>query len=176
MKSSICSLLFALLLPAVANANANAVPWQQLELLGEGRFSRLWFDIYDARLYSAQPRWPGETSAALPLALSITYLRDIKAEALVEATAEQWQLQPRWANHPQQGLWLAQLRQLWPNINKGDNLTLWLDSGGHAHFYYNQQPLGQVSDPGFGYAFADIWLSAATSAPELRAQLLGEKP
>lgn len=171
MKLLLCSLLLALLWPVAASA----VPWQQLALLGEGRFSRLWLDIYDARLYSAQPRWPGETSAALPLALSITYLRDIEAEALLEATAEQWQLQPRWANHPQQGQWLAQLRQLWPDINKGDNLTLWLDNSGQAHFYYNQQLLGQVSDPGFGYAFVDIWLSAATSAPELRAQLLGEK-
>lgn len=159
---------------AQASGAVSAMPWaQQLQPLGEGRFSRFLFDIYDARLFAASSSWPGQVQQALPVALELTYLRDIEAEDLVEATADQWQLQPQWANHPQQPQWLASLRQLWPDVRRGDRLAVLVDEEGLTHFYHNGSAIGVVSAPEFGRAFLDIWLSPHTSAPALRAQLIG---
>lgn len=175
------SLLLSLLLImplAHASGGASAAPWpQQLQPLGEGRFSRFLFDIYDARLFAASSSWPGQLQQALPVALELTYLRDIESDDLVDATAEQWQLQPQWANHPQQPQWLASLRQLWPDVRRGDRLAVLVDEAGLTHFYHNGSAIGVVSAPEFGQAFLDIWLSPHTSAPDLRAQLIGgEQP
>ncbi|MBP7546450.1 MAG: chalcone isomerase family protein [Corallincola sp.] len=159
---------------AQASGAGNAMPWAvQLQPLGEGRFSRFLFDIYDARLFAASSSWPGQLQQALPVALELTYLRDIEAEDLVEATADQWQLQSQWANHPQQSQWLASLRQLWPDVRRGDRLAVLVDEEGLTHFYHNGSAIGVVSAPEFGRAFLDIWLSPQTSAPDLRAQLIG---
>ena len=159
---------------AQASGAGNTMPWAaQLQPLGEGRFSRFLFDIYDARLFAASSSWPGQLQQALPVALELTYLRDIEAEDLVEATADQWQLQSQWANHPQQSQWLASLRQLWPDVCRGDRLAVLVDEEGLTHFYHNGSAIGVVSAPEFGRAFLDIWLSPQTSAPDLRAQLIG---
>ncbi|MBQ1783852.1 MAG: chalcone isomerase family protein [Gammaproteobacteria bacterium] len=175
------SLLLSLLLTTTllqASSGAHSAPWPQpLQPLGEGRFSRYFFDIYDARLFAASSSWPGQLQGALPVALELTYLRDIEAEDLVEATAEQWQQQPQWVDHPQQQQWLASLRQLWPDVRRGDQLAVVVDVEGLTHFYHNGSAIGVVSAPEFGRAFLDIWLSPHTSAPDLRAQLIGgEQP
>jgi hypothetical protein len=43
-----------------------------------------------------------------------------------------------------------------------------------ARFWRNGAPLGEVADPAFSRAFFSIWLDPRTSAPELRAALLGQ--
>lgn len=184
MNLSICRLPPTLLLllmsfsPVGWSSTSTTVvpPWEGLQPLGEGRFSRWLFDIYDARLYAATSRWPGEVRQALPLALELTYLRTIPAKALLAATAEQWQELPAWANEPRCQQWLDELHQLWPDVNPGDRLAAVVDAQGQTHFYFNDSPLGTVVDPLFGKAFLDIWLSPNTSAPGLRAQLIGEQP
>jgi hypothetical protein len=49
-----------------------------------------------------------------------------------------------------------------------------LAQDGVTIFFRDGAEIGRISDPDFGRAFFNIWLSQRTSAPELRAQLLGE--
>jgi hypothetical protein len=42
-----------------------------------------------------------------------------------------------------------------------------------AHFAFNGRALGAIDDAQFAHSFFAIWLDARTSAPDLRAALLG---
>ncbi|MEI8646244.1 chalcone isomerase family protein [Pseudoalteromonas sp. Hal040] len=46
---------------------------------------------------------------------------------------------------------------------------------GIGTFYFNDKELGQIDDKRFADNFLAIWLSADTSEPSLRKQLIGGK-
>lgn len=99
------------------------------------------------------------------------YLKDISSVELLERTVEQWQHIGVETEKYQD--YLSLLQQIWPNINKGDTLSLIFDKRSSA-FYYNQELIGIVDSPQFGQLFIDIWLAKNTSQPNLRKELLGE--
>ena len=101
----------------------------------------------------------------------IEYLIDVPAARLVERTLSEWQSMDK--AHPRQGIWLAELELLWPDISAGDVLTLDIGADGHSVFYRNGTLLGSVDDPDFGPHFAGIWLSPDSSRPQLRLALTG---
>lgn len=155
---SLC--LFAHSSYTVAEVNFNKV--------GEARMEYLFWDIYDASLFTPTGVYqPGEH----PIKFTLTYLRDFSAKDIVKATNEQWQhlgkqqLTARYADR---------LLALWPNINKGESLTLQTDQQGQSVFFHNGEKLGHIEDADFADQFLAIWLSEHTSEPKLRKQLLGE--
>ncbi|WP_181902193.1 chalcone isomerase family protein [Thalassotalea euphylliae] len=140
----------------------------QLMLVGKAKFSVLFWDIYDSALFSAS----GDYQAQNAYLFEITYLREISKADLIERTVEQWQHigVPENAYAP----YLEQLEQLWPNINKGDQLAMWFN-GTSTAFYFNQKLQGQIDSPEFSEMFVNIWLSPQTSQPKLRKKLLGKR-
>ena len=46
--------------------------------------------------------------------------------------------------------------------------------GKGAEFFYRDASIGTIEDPQFARAFFSIWLDPRTSAPDLRAALLGQ--
>lgn len=146
-----------------------ATDFEELQLVGEARLKVLLWSVYDSRLYTGDGSYE---EGQRPLRLEIQYLLDIKSDALVERTLEEWDAMGR--RHPRQENWLEQLSNMWPDINKNDVLTLELAADNSASFRRNGELLGTIEDQDFGQQFIDIWLSTDCTRPSLRATLLGE--
>ena len=155
-----------LLLTCASSALATG---QSLQLVGEARLKVMLWPVYDSRLYSATGHYNSEQR---PLRFEIKYLRNIDASDLVLQTELEWEQQG--IDHPRQSQWLETLQELWPDVAEDDVITLDLDDQGYSTFYSNDELLGQINDPDFGAHFLDIWLSPATSRPELREALIGQ--
>lgn len=140
----------------------------QLQLVGEARLKVLLLPVYESRLYSADGRY---REGQRPLHLEIRYLIPVRSNALVARTGDEWRQQGR--THPAQEAWLQQLAGIWPDVARGDELTLQLDAEGASTFYLNGSALGGIDDTAFGEHFLGIWLAPDTSRPEMRRQLIG---
>ncbi|SHH77675.1 chalcone isomerase family protein [Ferrimonas marina] len=156
-------------LVALSLVLSQASPLAALQPVGETRLKVLWFEVYNARLYSHNGDYNGIQA---PLALELEYLRDIDADDLVEKTREEWQRLGLY-RADQSEPWLNRLSTLWPDVEKGDRLTLKLEPD-HSAFYFNDQPLGRVDGGGFGLSFVAIWLHPEARYPKLRSQLIGD--
>ena len=129
--------------------------------------SWMFLDIYRVSLFTSSGDYKDQS---YPQLLTINYLKNINKDSLIEATEEQWLLQG--VEQAQLNNWLKLLDQIWPDINKGDNLTFYVAENKTGYFYYNQSLIGSINSEGFSYAFLNIWLSEKTSQPKLRRQLL----
>lgn len=169
------TLALGLMLGAAA---AQAIPNQELDSLaevGSGELRWLGMDVYEARLLSASGRFEGLDSTS-PVALEITYRRNITRDRLVRTTEREWQRLGRQLGLPgrqQVNGWLDEIASIWPDVAPGDRITAMVEPGGPTLFYGNDGLLGVVADPQFGPAFLGIWLHPATRAADLRADLLG---
>jgi Chalcone isomerase-like len=139
-----------------------------LHMVGQARLEFMFWPVYESRLYSADGTYQEDQ---LPLRLEIQYLRDVDAEDLVKHTQSEWRRQG--LSHGGEQQWLETLWRLLPDVRENDILALVVDERGSSTFLVNGQPLGQIDDPHFGKQFLAIWLSPATSRPELRQALLG---
>ena len=149
-------------------AMENHAPWKSMKLVGEGKLSFLFWDIYYARLYSANGEYQEQD---YPLALELTYLRNFTKQQLVEETAKQWQ-KLGFEDQNKTQLWLSRLSELWPDVKEDQSITLYIDDQNRSFFYFNTELLGQINDAEFSQAFLAIWLSEETSAPEVRKKLI----
>ena len=161
---------FCLLLGLATNA-ASLSHENKLQQVGEARFQFLFWDVYDSALFSQDGQYVASVDVAvqLPLKLKIKYLREIKADDLVENTVEQWQHlgldEHAIAKHT------SRITDLWPNIKDQDQLALVVTPEA-SYFYFNDEPLGQALPVEFGVDFLQIWLSEQTSQPKLRKKLI----
>jgi hypothetical protein len=153
----------------LCSLHSAAMP-DNIKLVGQGQFSYLFWDLYQAQLFTLDGSWKGYQQSA-PLVLKLTYQRDISKADFIEATVDQWKhLQGKVSSQHQE--WAGLLDKLWTDVKEGDQLSCVLLPDGKVQFYFNDKLLGDVTDPAFGPAFLDIWLSDKTSAPKLRRQLL----
>ncbi len=139
-----------------------------LALVGTGHYRFLAWPIYDATLKAA--RQPFDFPGTVPFELSLEYKRAFSAEQIIAETRRQWSKQDVDVVEE----WQHWLQQSIPDVAAGDSLTLHVDARHASHFFHNGSPTRTIDDPGFTHAFAGIWLAANTSAPRLRAQLLGD--
>jgi hypothetical protein len=153
----------------LCSLTAQAMP-DNIKLVGQGQFSYLFWDLYQAQLYTTDGSWSNYQQSS-PVVLKLTYQRDISKADFIEATVDQWEhLQGKVSGQHKD--WANQLDKLWTDVKKGDQLSCVLLPDSTVQFYFNDKLLGDVTDPAFGPAFLDIWLSDKTSAPKLRRQLL----
>ncbi|NOH95961.1 chalcone isomerase family protein [Vibrio sp. 99-70-13A1] len=156
--------LAAILLAVSGFASSiSASPTSDFQKLGEGEMNYMFWTIYSAELFASVST--GEQ------ALKIEYQKSIDSQALIDATEDQWNQ----LGYTQKNIntWLEPLNALWPNVKPGNTLTIIVAEDQTSRFYFDDQPIGVVSDKGFGEAFLSIWLSENTSEPKLRKQLLG---
>ncbi|MDP3441025.1 MAG: chalcone isomerase family protein [Azonexus sp.] len=132
---------------------------------GTGEFRRFGFLVYEATLWAA-----GDDPLRPPLALKLTYKRNIAGKDIAEASVKEIR-NLGLADSAQLKRWGEQMEKIFPNVKPGDHiLGVHLPEG--ARFFYNDQAAGTVDDPAFVSAFFAIWLDPQTSAPDLRAALL----
>ncbi|GLO60730.1 hypothetical protein MACH09_12380 [Vibrio sp. MACH09] len=148
--------------------NLSASSVALLDKQGEGEMNYLFWTLYKAEYFIEPQHAVNEQTSAL----RITYYKSISKQALIEATEDQWR---ELGYKPMDILlWLEPLKQIWPDVSKGDQLTFVQLANGAGEFYFADQAIGRIDDNGFSSAFLSIWLSENTSEPELRRQLLGE--
>lgn len=142
---------------------------EDLRPVGSTTLKVLFWTIYDSTLYSPD----GDYSGIEPgLALHLEYRRNIASQRLVNTTRDQWQelgIYDEQLSEP----WLDELSRLWPDIRRGDSVTLVVAPGLAARFYYNGELLGVVDDGEFTRRFLAIWLDEKSAYPKQRDQLTG---
>ncbi|TMP46158.1 MULTISPECIES: chalcone isomerase family protein [unclassified Pseudoalteromonas] len=163
MKQSLNLSLFAALLFS-AGVYANG-----FKTVGQAKMEYLFWDVYNAKLETPSGSYQ---FGQHPSKLTLTYLRDFDAKDIVKATNEQWQ---HLKLNDMVGAYDKQLLALWPDIKKNDSLSFLTNEQGVGTFYFNDKELGQIDDNKFADNFLAIWLSADTSEPSLRKQLIGGK-
>lgn len=128
------------------------------------------FSVCDARLW-VHPRFQLATYWQHPLALELTYQRDLKGSAIAQRSLDEMRrngpIAPETAS-----LWLSTMNSIFPNVGLGDRIAGVHMVGTGARFWFNGQLRSTVPDPEFSRLFFGIWLSDRTSEPRLRAELL----
>jgi len=144
-----------------------------LKAVGQGEFTWFGFSIYQASLWTRNGRFTN-IQDSMPVALEITYQKDIDGEALTERTIEEWERLGIYSEL-ERITWRKKLKQIWPDVKPGDNITTLVTSERTTRFYFNDQLLAVLDDPSFGPALLSIWLHPDTSDPGLREKLLGKR-
>ena len=136
----------------------------ELRRWGSGEFRRFGFLVYEATL------WAADDPVRPPLALKLTYRRNIDGELIAEASIKEIR-KLGMADEATLNRWGELMTGLFPDVKPGDSIVgHYLPEG--ARFTFNEQPLGSIDDPAFARAFFAIWLDPNTSEPDLRAALL----
>ncbi|TXR54879.1 chalcone isomerase family protein [Reinekea thalattae] len=159
-------ILNCLLCLSYASAN-EALTLKTENLVGQSTLKVFAWEIYHSELYTEDGRYDESTDNYV---LKITYLRDITQQQLIKQTYKQ--LSKLGVDESIYQRYDAQLKQLWPDVSKGDSLSAHIQPTG-TDFYFNGNAIGSVKGADFGPMFGSIWLSPNTSQPDLRKQLIG---
>lgn len=170
------------LLTLCLSAPATAQPPAKPELAGlsgalptaPARMTFWGFELYDARLWTQTGFEPGRF-AAHSFALELAYLRRLDGPAIARRSLDEMRRVGSFSEGQAQ-TWLAQMRELFPDVRAGDRITGVHRAGEGAEFWFNGQRRGRVADPRFAELFFGIWLHPNTSAPDLRERLLASLP
>ncbi len=140
--------------------------------LGSGSFRWFGLKVYDARLWAERRGISADDWVRTPLALELTYARTLYGNRIADASADEMK-KLGIGSAAQQRAWLEAMRQIFPNVDSGTQLIGVYRPGQPTRFFRDGAAIGEVADPEFGPAFFAIWLHPRTSAPKLRAALLG---
>ena len=139
---------------------------------GSGTYSYWGLDIYQARLW-VEPGFDASALARQRYALELQYLRGFKGRDIAQRSLAEMRRQGS-LDEAQAQRWLQAMQAAFPDVASGDRLLGVHVPGRGAQFYANGRPTAEVADAEFAQRFFGIWLSEWTSAPQLRAALLGQ--
>lgn len=137
---------------------------------GQGRMRFLGLSVYDIALWSPTPLAAADW-AQQPLALALTYARSLKGKLIAERSLQEMRRQTE-IDAERAARWLQAMQACFPDVADGDRLTGRHDPQTGARFWFRGRLHGEIADPEFSRLFFGIWLSAQTSEPGLRTQLL----
>ncbi len=133
---------------------------------GEAELYKFFMHIYDASVWTDSPRWSYDT----PFALTIVYQYEFTTKQLVDRTIVEME-----RIHGKGAAWRYDLEKSFPDVKEGDRITAVFRPNYGVSFYYNGKMRRSIKSRDFAVAFFDIWLSAKTSEPSLRRDLLNLK-
>ena len=171
------AILFSLSLQAVQAQSApeylrTILPDARLQ--GSGNFTWFGLKIYSAELWSEKAVVIPNQFTTSSFALDLHYARTLHGEKIAIASIDEIK-KLGIGNPAKHAAWLASMKSLFPDVEKGTHLTGIYAPGKATQFFRDGQLIGEISDPEFGPAFFAIWLDAKTSEPKLRKSLLGIK-
>jgi hypothetical protein len=140
-----------------------------LAVQGEGNVRWFGLPIYHSWLWSPAGGWRENERYAL----EIRYARHITGEQLAERSIDEMR-HIKVGTDQQHQQWRQAMQKTFPDVQDGDRLIGLATPGAATRFFMNGKPIGDIDDPAFGPAFFGIWLSPATSRPDLRRMLLGQ--
>lgn len=138
----------------------------QVQLQGLGRLNFWGFHVYDANLYR------GAAKDSQEFALELKYQRAFSGEAIANRTAEE--MKNMGVADVQAASWGKELASILPNVEPGQTIAAVYTPKQGTSFFYEGKKISQIPGADFAKAFFGIWLDAKTSAPKLRAELLGQ--
>ncbi|MCU0989991.1 MAG: chalcone isomerase family protein, partial [Xanthomonadales bacterium] len=144
---------------------ASETPMAGLRRWGSGEFRRFGFLVYEATLWAG-----GDDPLRPPLALKLTYKRNISGRDIADASVKEIR-NLGVADEGRLRGWGERMVGIFPDVRPGDHIV-GVQLPDAARFYFNDRSIGAIDDPDFARAFFAIWLDARTSAPELRSALL----
>lgn len=139
------------------------------EIVGVGRLSILFWDVYDATLYAPG----GQCEKGKPFALSIHYFHEINGKDIADRSIEEMRGQG-FEDEDMLRKWHVEMNAIFPDVQNGTVLTAVFTPGKHTEFFENGRKIGTVKGDDFLHRFSGIWLSENTSEPALRKKLLGQ--
>jgi hypothetical protein len=162
---------------AYADPVVTSVPAQitsvlsRAQMIGRSRLRAYGLNIYDATLW-AEPSFVAENYFRQAFALELQYLRSFKGHSIAERSLQEMQRLGQLGTE-KSGQWLAQMKKIFPDVQKADRLMGLHRGNGVVSFFLNNQPVGQVQDEEFVRFFFGIWLKPQTLEPKMRNELLG---
>lgn len=163
----ICKLMVVLIVwmsSGISYAESRVFPGNlSLQKYGTGELRRFGFLVYEAQL------WAGANPAEPPIALQLTYKRDIPGAKIVNASVDH--MRELGASEQQLANWGPAMTRIFPNVKPGDQIV-GIYRPGTAIFMYNNREIGQINDAEFARLFFGIWLDPRTTEPKLRNSLL----
>jgi len=154
--------------PALANMPFVEKHIPKAQKVGEARLTVMFWDVYDATLFAPNGQWAKQK----PFALTLSYLRDFEGEDIADRSIKEIRKQG-FDDEVKLATWHTQMRQAFPDVQNGDQLTGIYTQDGHTLFYMGDKRVGTIKDPEFGKKFFAIWLGPETSIPNFRYSLLG---
>ena len=136
------------------------------KLQGSGRLTWWGLHIYDAAFYRV-----GSLSSP-EFALDMRYQKSFSGKAIATRSVEE--MKRIGVSDEQAARWGKELTSFLPNVESGQTLTAIYAPRQGTTFYYEGKQIAQIPGAEFPKAFFGIWLDPKTSAPKLRAELLGQ--
>jgi len=163
-------LVFSLLIVSAQAHALSALP--EATPIGSGTYRWFGLKLYDATLWADRRNFSADSWASVPLALELAYARSLKGDKIADASVDLIR-KLGIGSAAQQRAWGDAMKRVFPDVDEGTRLTGLYQPGQPTRFFRNGEPIGEIADPAFGPAFFAIWLHPSTSAPKLRAALLG---
>lgn len=142
-------------------------PIPTVQVVGQGRLSVFFFDVYDMRLYAPDGQWSPEK----PFVLSFFYLRDVEGEDIASHSVDQMRQQGMTDDGKLED-WYQQMKRIFPDTAPGMTLSAVFIPGQQTEFFQGERPIGIIQGGDFVQWFSGIWLSEKSSKPDLRRKLL----
>ena len=132
--------------------------------VGCSEYSFMFWDLYEAELWSDDAALPGEK-----FGLSLTYLSDFTRESLVESSVEEMS---RISGRDERSFAeaRAQMQKVFRDVAPGDRITAWRAGADELRLFVNGSETGAMSRD--VDLFLAIWLGETTRHPKGRKDLL----
>lgn len=173
-----CLAVLAAVLTGVSNPSFAQVTAPEIgaelaaaKLSGQGKLTYFGLHVYDARLW-VQDGFRAAEFLRAPLALELEYARTLYGKLIAERSLDEMKRSSD-ITDAKATEWLAQMKNLFTDVNKGDRITGIQVPGVATRIFINGKLRGEVRDAEFTRLFFGIWLSPRTSEPKLRDALLG---
>jgi len=175
-----CAALFICvhaILPSKANDMLALSQVPQAALVGKGDLKFFFKHVYEARLFAPNGEWSGILVAGEPVpqpfALELIYGMGLKGADIARRSIIEMEKQGV-SGDEKLARWQQSMLDIFPNVKDGTRLIGVMLANGETTFFNGEQEIGTITDPEFGVAFFNIWLSDKTSEPALRQKLLGQ--
>ena len=136
------------------------------KLQGSGRLTWWGLHIYDAAFYR------GGSLSSPDFALDLRYQKSFSGKSIANRSVEE--MKRLGVSDDQANYWGKELTSFLPNVESGHTLTAVYSPKQGTTFYHDGKQIAQIPGAEFSKAFFGIWLDPKTSAPKLRAELLGQ--
>ena len=136
-------------------------------LIGSANYSFLFWNIYDAELYSTSNKFNSNE-----LAIILKYNRSIEKETLVKETINDIKEQKK-ISKKQEEKWKSLLESIYIDT-KTNKKFIAIKINNKSIFYYNNKKLHESFDEEFNQLFFDIWLRSNSKNPNFTKTLLGQ--
>ena len=136
-------------------------------LIGSANYSILFWNIYDAELYSTSNKFNSNE-----LAIILKYNRSIEKEKLVKETINDMKEQKN-ISKEQEEKWKSLLESIYIDT-KTNKKFIAIKINDKSIFYYINKKLHESLDDEFNQLFFDIWLRSNSKNPNFTKTLLGQ--